>query len=296
MNHQIFTDRQICRWNAAAGFELDGQPIYIVGINYVARHVCTNFWEDWRPKDISADFDAMAALGVNAVRIPIHWEFAEPKPGKFRKDMMNRLDWFVAAAHKRNIFVMPWFLVGVATREYDVSWRAGRSFFTEPMVSRAENHLRAMVRRLKRHENILCWDICDEPEWYSRNPGADQLPYDTERFHAWVERLYRAIKKEDKRRAVTLGFGHIVNGNYGMNIRRAAKTLDVMAVTAYAPHADEDLILGFRSAYFLGWSVRFNDCAGKGVFTCEAPGWSDIMASEENIGKFHRVMLFSNLA
>lgn len=286
----------ICRWNRKTGFEIKGQPVFITGINYVMRHICTNFWEDWREEDISADLDTVASLGLNAVRIPVHWEFAEPQPGQWRKEMLDRLDWFVDAAHKRKLFVMPWFLVGVATRDYDVSWRNGQSFFTEPMISHAENHLRALVKRLKHHPNILCWDICDEPEWYSRHPGAERLPYDTGRFHAWIDRMYRTIKEEDPQRAVTLGFGHIATGNYGMDIRRAAKTLDVMAVTAYPPHLDEDLIHGFRSTYYLGWSVRFNDCVGKGVFTCEAPGWTDIAASENNIGKYYRISLFSNLA
>ncbi|MBU4199164.1 MAG: cellulase family glycosylhydrolase, partial [Verrucomicrobia bacterium] len=296
MNRIAFRDRQICRWNPAAGFDLDGQPIYVVGINYVARHVCTNFWEDWRPEIIAADLERIAVSGLNAVRVPIHWEYAEPAPGQFRPEMFSRFSTFLDMARERGLFVMPWFLVGVATQDYDVSWRNRESFFSERMTDLAARHITAFVKRFRDSSNILCWDICDEPEWYSRHPGADQLPYDTDRFHQWLERLYRAIKDADPQRAVTLGFGHIATGQYGMDIRRAAGTLDVMTVTAYPPHNNEDLIHGFRSTWFLGWSARMNDCAGKGIFTCEAPGWSDIEASEEHIGAYYRVCLFSNLA
>jgi|GEM_PF-1262758 len=295
MNRISFKDGQICRWNPAAGFKLDGQPIYIVGVNYVARHVCTNFWEDWRPEVIKTDLDRIATAGLNAVRIPVHWEYAEPAPGKFRPEIFSRFSVLLDMARERGLFVMPWFLVGVATRDYDVSWRNGESFFSERMTDLAARHITAFVERFKDRPNILCWDICDEPEWYSRHPGADPLPYNTDRFHQWLERLYRAIKAADPLRAVTLGFGHIATGNYGMDIRRAAQILDVMAITAYSQHITEDLLHGFRSAWFLGWSLRFNDCVNKGVFTCEAPGWSDIEASEENIGAYYRVCLFSNL-
>ncbi|NQT91943.1 MAG: hypothetical protein HQ559_04210, partial [Lentisphaerae bacterium] len=131
---------------------------------------------------------------------------------------------------------------------------------------------------------------------FSRLPGADKLPYNTEQFHDWLERMVQAIKTVDPDHATTLAFGQIATGNFGMDIRRCARVLDVMAVTAYSPHIKEDLPHGFRSGYFLGWSVRYNDCAGKGVFACEAPGWTDVDASEESIALNYRVSLFSNLA
>lgn len=291
-----FKQNQICRWNPETGFEIDGVPVYIVGTNYVARYICTNFWQDWRPEVVASDLDRIAGIGLNAVRIPVHWEYAEPAPGKFRPEMFERFEAFLDMARERGLFVMPWFLVGVATQDYDVSWRNGESFFSERMTASAANHLRTFVERFHKAPNILCWDICDEPEWYSRHPGADQLPYNTDGFHHWMERIYQAIKAADPEHTVTLAFGRIAGGHYGMDIRRAARTLDVMTVTAYPPHMNEDLVNGFRSTYFPGWSARFNDCVRKGVFTCEAPGWSDIAASEENIGAYYRVSLFSNLA
>lgn len=286
--------KKYCRWRPTSGFELAGKPIYIVGVNYTSKHACTNFWKDWRPEVLAEDLAQIAVLGLNAVRIPIHWEYAEPSPGKFNPDMFERTAAFMEMAGERSLLVMPWFLVGVATQDYDVSWRGQRSFFDEFMTSAAENHLKTMVGHLARHPNILCWDICDEPEWYSRHPGAKPLPYDTNYFHRWADRMYQAIKEIDPERAVTLGYGHIATGNYGIDIRQAAQQLDVMGVTAYPPFIAEDLLHGFRSSYFVGWSDRINDCANKGVFTCEAPGYSDIDASESSIGNYYRVCLMSS--
>ncbi len=288
-----FRAGQICRWNPATGFELDGRPLAINGVNYVARHVCTNFWEDWRPAEIFADLDRIAAAGLAAVRIPIHWEYAEPRPGAFNPVMLRRLEAFLAAARDRGLFVLPWFLVGVATRNYDVAWRRGRSFFGDFMTRRAAAHLRFMVRRLRAWPNILAWDLCDEPEWYSTLPRTDSVPYETEPFQRWLEALYRAVKAEDPERAVTLGFGNIADGNYGFDIRRSARTLDCMSITAYPRFRYEDVIHGFRNTHFLGWSLRFNDCAGKGVFAGESPGWTDVESSESAIAASYRVSLYS---
>lgn len=293
---QMFKKDQICRWKPGRGFELDGVPVYIVGVNYLPSYVYSNFWEDWRPEIIVRDLARIGSAGLNAVRIPIHWEYIEPAPGQFRSEALQRIAAFLDLAKDNGLFVMPWFLIGVGGPDYDISWRNSQSFFTDPMISHAENHLRTMARTFRHCPNILCWDICDEPEWFSRHPGAEQLPYNTNRFHQWVERMYQALKEIDPERAVTLGFGHIGTGNYGMDICRAANTLDVMAVTAYSPHGNEDLVNGFRGAYFHGYSLRFNDCAGKGVFSCEAPGWWDFMASPAKIGLYYRISLFSNLA
>ena len=291
-----FGPGQVCRWEPGLGFELDGRPCYVVGTNYVARYVCTNFWEDWRPEAIAEDLDRIAAAGLNAVRIPVHWEYAEPVPGSFRPEMLERMDTFFEMAAERGLLVMPWFLVGVATQNYDVSWRNGGSYFAEPMVSHAENHVRTMVGHLRRHPNILCWDLCDEPEGYSWIPNGETLPYDTDQFHHWLDRLHRAAKETDPERAVMLGFGPFGMGDMGMDVRRAAGVLDVMGVTAYPPYRKEDFQHGFRNTYFLGWSLRLSDCAGKGVFSCEAPGWSDVNASERSIGLFYRVTLSSQFA
>ena len=270
-----------------------GAPVHIVGINYVAGYVCTNFWEDWRPDRIDKDLERIASLGLEAVRVPMHWEYMEPAEGVYREEFERRFREFVGLCKKHGLYVMPWFLVGVATRDYDVSWRGERSFFCPEMTVAAQNHLRHFISPYSDEENILFWDICDEPEWYSRHPGADQLPYDREKIAAWVKAMYSAIKSVDGNHLVTLGFGHIANGGYGMDLRDMSDILDLMVVTAYPPVNGEAIDL-YRNNYALPYHVKMNT-RGKPVFTCESPGYSSVEFSEEIIGRFYKTSIYSNL-
>ena len=273
----------------------NGEPLYIAGINYVASYVCTNYWEDWRPEVIEKDLARISELGLNAVRIPMFWGYMEPEQGKYNPDIFGKFNIFLAMCKKHRLYVMPWFLVGIATKEYDVPFRGGRPFFEGEMLKAAENHLKHFIKVYKDEEQILFWDICDEPEWYSRMQyGAAQLPYDRLTISGWVKAMYDAIKSVDQNHLVTLGFGHIATCNFGMHIRDMAEILDLMVVTCYPGMAQES-IDKYRNNYFISYNVKFNALAGKPVYMCEAPGHSSIVFSEDIIGRYFNVSLYSGL-
>jgi len=270
----------------------DGKPMHLVGINYVASYVCTNFWKDWRPDRIEKDLSKIASLGLGAVRIPMHWEYMEPIEGVYNSEFEERFAVFVKMCETYDLYIMPWFLVGVATQDYDVSWRRERSFFGEEMKKAAAEHLIHFIRPYAENKQILFWDICDEPEWYSRHPGADQLPYNKEKFASWVQAMYDAIRSVDTNHRITLGFGHIATSNYGMDLREMSDILDLMVVTAYPP--TQEALDHSRQNYTLPFHVKMNS-RRKPVFTCEAPGYSSIAYSNEIIGRYYKTSIYSNL-
>ena len=290
-----FKQDQICKWIPGKGFEFDGNPIYITGVNYVTRYVCTNFWEDWRPDVIKKDLEKISNYGHNEIRIPVHWEYSEPQPGEYNKNNFKKFDWILNIAEDNGLFVMPFFLVGICTANYDVSWRNSRSFFEEPMLTYAANNIKEYVSRFKNRPNILCWDLCDEPEYYSFFPDTDKLPYKDGLIKRWTQKLYNTVKEIDKDHCVNVGFSHINNNNWGIDIREIADILDCMTVTCYPPFMSKELFHSIRNNYFIGWNVRINDIYGKGVFSAEAPGGSNSYASEESMGKYYKVTLYSNL-
>lgn len=280
-------------WNGR--FELDGEPFYPVGVNYAPRYVCTNFWADWRPEVIRKDLQTIAEAGFNCIRIPVIWQTAEPAPGAFSPEFERHFDEFIGWCGERGLYVMPWFLVGVSTGKYDVIYRQGRSFLSGRMLELARAHLRHFVSEYRDDRRILCWDLCDEPEFYSKFEQSDQLPYDRDIAANYVRTLAQAVREADPTHLVTLGFSHIASENWGFNVRDVAELLDVMSVTAYAYRVREPLD-GFRNGYFVAWNVRFQRQAGREVFLGEAPGNTTASNAEDVVANYLKISSYSSLA
>ena len=281
----------------AQGYLVDskGKPMYVVGINYVASHICTNFFEDWRPEVMEKDLKRISELGLNAVRFPIIWGYFEPEEGKYNPLVIERFTKFIGLCKKYGIYAMPWFLAGVATRNYDVPFRNGRPFFEGHMVNVAENHLKNFVKHFKDEEQILFWDICDEPEFMDSHYGAAKIPYDPEVMARWFKAMYDAIKSEDQNHLVTIGVGHVASENYGIDLRDLAKIMDVLVLTGYPYGQVNEATDSLRLNYFMPFYARFHDNYGKPVYTCEAPGFSSVVYSEEVLRRYFKVVLYSNL-
>jgi len=272
----------------------DGKPLYIVGVNYVTCYVCTNFWEDWRPDHIRADLKNIASMGLNAVRVPMPWGFMEPCPGQYNEVFQARFRLFVDWCGALSLYVMPWFLVGIATQAYDVPYRNGLSFFGPEMTELAENHLRHFISPYRDEQWILFWDICDEPEFMDLcGPGPDKPPYDRRLLRRWARDCYNAVKSADENHLITLGYGPIATDNNGIHIRDAVDQMDVLAVTAY-PGVISEAVDRMRSNYFLPYNTRFS-ALGKPVFCCEAPGHSNVFFSEEVLCRYFRTSFYSSL-
>ncbi len=260
----------------------DGEAMYLVGINYSPRGTHGSFWkETWEPEGLLRDLDRIQELGLNGIRFPVHWYAFEPKEGEMDDLMLERLDWFIAMCRERGLYMQPWFLVGCANGMFDVPWRDGRSFvYDESMIQAEERHLAVFAQRYREEEYILAWDICDEPEWFSRIAGQENpLPYDRGKFAAWTRRMYHALKDQDPNHLVTMGVGHIITGAYGMDIRDMADTVDVMAITCYYGAHGIDKA---RSGFEYDWNADMNRFS-RSVYLCEAPGQTSCEHFDEEL-------------
>jgi len=271
------------------------KPLYIVGVNYVSSYICTNFLEDFRPDRIERDLTQMEEMGLNAVRIPVYWGSLEPEQGYFSEKYFENLAAFINMAKKHGIYTMPLCLVGISTKSEDVPYRQGRKFFEGDMLFAAENHLRTLASRFKDEEYLLFWDICDEPEWYSRFIGAEQLPFDRAKFRHWLQHMYQALKEGDPNHLVTCGFGKIASRKYGFTVKDAGKILDFMSITIYPYYYATEGADTARNNNMLSFYAKLNTVFDKPVFACEAPGASTAFFSEEILGRYNKVSFYSNL-
>ena len=186
----------------------NGKPIYIVGINYVPSYAFTNFWDRWNPEIIDKDLKRISEWGLNAIRIYFFWRHNEPQPGIYNPVFFDQFDTFLKLSKKYGLYVMPCFLCHYSEGDCDIPWRNERPFWSGEMLDIAANHLKHFVKRYKDEEQILLWDIFDEPEFSSRiKHGAEQLPYDMNVMANWVKAMYDAVKSIDPNHMVTLDLG-----------------------------------------------------------------------------------------
>lgn len=146
-----------------------------------------------------ADFDRLAGIGFNCLRLPIDWQLILEADGKPRpvEAAFSRIDWFLDQAAARGLYVIldlhglpgganPWHSSGIA---------GSNAFWRDPVCqSRTETVWRAIARRYRGHPAVAAYDLINEPlVTMGEAESATEVVY---KFEV-TDRLYRAVREED---------------------------------------------------------------------------------------------------
>ena len=86
---------------------LNGNPVFLNGVNYVPPVNWHTSYEDWNPKDIEADLTALKKIGVKCVRMFPLWPILQPEPGRVDPVRLERVVQFLDMAQKAGLVVQP---------------------------------------------------------------------------------------------------------------------------------------------------------------------------------------------
>ena len=280
-------------------FSQEGRIWYPVGVNYMPRYKCGNWFEDWRGDEITADLDRIAELGLNCVRTPVFWSYYEPEPGKFNERCIEQYRMFIDLCRAREIRVMPFFLVGICTNYFPPPYSFGESMYEGRMLELECEHISSFVSYFRDEEYIFCWDLSDEPYYVESVPGHNdpnsygyRLKSKTEVAVNWVASLASALRKTDPNHPVTIGFDNSSVQIYnGFENEELAGHLDVMSHAIYlCPSAEEPAM-----NLYPGFTSRLYD-VGLPVFLHEGPGISQSMVDHETLEGRFRIGLYASFA
>jgi hypothetical protein len=270
----------------------DGRSILPVGAHFVPIQ-----GPDW-PWRVGAEtfdgaFAAMAAAGMDTVRIDLLWAAVEPEEGKLDEAHLQVLDEVVEAARRHGLLLHPTFFIGgeVGDAYWDVPWRDGRQPHRDPeLLASQAAHVRSVAKRWRGDPTIVAWDLTDEPPlWIFRDTTDDDA-------RGWTAALVDALREEDPAHLITIGTSGQEVGAGAFRADVVADRLDFACVhpdPIYQEDLYPDAMLSPRMTLAAAFETALASGAGKPVMVHEY-GASSAQFDPERIGAYDRLLTWSS--
>jgi hypothetical protein len=167
------------------------------GVNYTPARGWFHHWLDFDLDAVRADLDAIAALGLDHVRVFPLWPLFQPNRTLIRPRAVEQLAALVDAAGERGLDVNVDGLQGhLSSFDFRPAWIDTwhrRNLFTDPDVVEAEaEYLRTLAAALADRPNFLGLTLGNEMNQFSGQPHPDPDRIGPEQADAWLARLLRA--------------------------------------------------------------------------------------------------------
>ncbi|HEY6627721.1 MAG TPA: cellulase family glycosylhydrolase [Acidimicrobiia bacterium] len=236
-----------------------GSEPFLLGVNYWPRRKAMYWWGDFDAAEVRDEFEVIASVGMNVVRLFLLWDDWQPEP-----DMVSseRLEDFgtvcdIAAANGLGLDVTfftghmsgpnwspRWLLDPGATSHPSPYVRqvvsggrvvdsAYRNMFHDPVALEAERLLlRTVVDAYRDHEASWMWNLGNEPDLFAHPNSAAE-------GRAWVREMTALIRDLDPDHQVTTGL-HASNlfVDNGLRVDQVFAESDVAVMHGYPMYVD----------------------------------------------------------
>ena len=167
------------------------------GVNYTPSQNWFHHWLDFDLDAVRADLDAIAALGLDHVRVFPLWPLFQPNRGLIRPRAVEQLVAVVDAAGERGLDVGVDGLQGhLSSFDFQPAWISTwhrRNMFTDPDVVDAEaEYLRTLAAALAERPNFLGMTVGNETNQFAGEPHPDPDRLEPEQADAWLRRMLEA--------------------------------------------------------------------------------------------------------
>ena len=134
------------------------------GVDYVPSHNWYFCWNDWNAGAIARDFDAIAGLGADHMRIMLIWPYFQPNPALVSAVHLDRLDELMRLAADRHLDVLVTLYTGwLSGFKFTPPFYGVEPFYTSDRWRAAQFvYLDAVAGRMKVHGNFMGFDVGNE--------------------------------------------------------------------------------------------------------------------------------------
>ncbi|GAB3564047.1 glycoside hydrolase 5 family protein [Spelaeicoccus albus] len=169
------------------------------GVNYTPRNSWFHSWLDLNLDDVRADFDAIAGLGVDHVRIFPLWPILQPSRSLINAKAVGDVGRVIDAAAERGLDVAIDALQGhLSSFDFLPSWTRTwhrRNIFTDPAVVAAQADLiTALGRAAASRPNVIGLTVGNETNQFSAGRHPDPDAVTTGQMSEWLGRMLDASR------------------------------------------------------------------------------------------------------
>ncbi len=180
------------------------------GLNYTPGEKWYYLWNEWDLSAVERDFDAVAALGIDHLRVQLIWAWFQPNPIYVSPGHLQRLSELMAAARSRDLDVCVSVLTGPLSGYVFLPPYVKRDrFFTDPDVIEAQKlGLRKVLDVVADAPNLMAVDLGNE-----LNCLCPLL--ETDAGDAWGRAMVDTVREHAPQMKVVNGIDHmpVVLGN-----------------------------------------------------------------------------------
>lgn len=169
------------------------------GVNYTPRRGWFHHWMDFDPSEVARDFDTIARIGVDHVRIFPLWPVFQPNASMVSESALRHLDTVIELAAERNLQVSVDGLQGhLSSFDFLPAWLVTwhrRNMFTDPSAIEATaNYLRRLAEVTSAHPNVFALTVGNEVNQFSGGVHPDPHPATPVDITAWLDTMIGALR------------------------------------------------------------------------------------------------------
>ena len=134
------------------------------GVNYVPSRNWYFCWNNWQPDAVAADFDRIAEVGADHIRVMTVWPWFQPNPRYVSAAHLDRLDELMALAAQRRLDVQVTLFTGwLSGFSFRPPYLEDEPFFTADAWRAVQTrYVDAVAARMMPQANFLGFDIANE--------------------------------------------------------------------------------------------------------------------------------------
>lgn len=276
---------------------VDEKTPFVTGVNYWPRRKAMYWWADFEAVEVAEEFDVIASLGMDVIRIFLLWDDWQPDPESVPAARLDDLGTVLDVAADRDLGLDITFFTGHMSGP---SWAPGwlldlerskqpspdvrqvvsggqvvdstyRNMFHDPIALEAERLLiRTVVGEYRDHEAVWMWNLGNEPDLFA-------WPQSDAAGATWAAVFSDLVRSIDPVHPVSTGL-HSANlmANNGLRVDQVFATSDVAVMHGYpmyVPWARSDLDPDFVPYLCaLVTALSGKPCLAEEWGGCTAPG------------------------